>query len=101
MVQFIHQEATEKADEIKLKSMEEFNINKLRLVEQEKSKIRAEYEVKEKQVEVQKRMCDADDSNRGEGGGTCASFRDGCPHQMCTPRAPVLKRRGWHLPVPR
>ena len=56
MVQFIHQEAKEKAAEIKLKTDEEFNIEKLRMVEAEKQKIRAEYERKEKQVEVQKRM---------------------------------------------
>jgi len=56
MVQFIHQEAKEKANEIKLKTDEEFNIEKLRMVEAEKQKIRAAYEVKEKQVEVQKRI---------------------------------------------
>ena len=56
MVQFIHQEAKEKAAEIKLKTDEEFNIEKLRMVEAEKQKIRADYERKEKQVEVQKRM---------------------------------------------
>jgi len=56
MVQFIHQEAREKASEIKLKTDEEFNIEKLRMVEAEKQKIRAEYERKEKQVEVQKRI---------------------------------------------
>ena len=56
MVQFIHQEAKEKAAEIKLKTDEEFNIEKLRMVEAAKQKIRAEYEAKEKQVEVQKRI---------------------------------------------
>ena len=56
-MQFIHQEAAEKAAEIRLKANEEFNIEKLRMVEAEKAKIRAEYERKEKQVEVQKRMC--------------------------------------------
>lgn len=56
MVQFIHQEAKEKANEIRLKTDEEFNIEKLRHVEGEKQKIRAAYEAKEKQVEVQKRM---------------------------------------------
>ena len=57
MVQFIHQEAKEKAAEIKLKTDEEFNIEKLRMVEAEKQKIRADYERKEKQEEVKKRMC--------------------------------------------
>ena len=56
MVQFIHQEAKEKAAEIKLKGDEEYNIEKLRMVETEKQKVRQEYERKEKQVEVQKRM---------------------------------------------
>lgn len=56
MVTFIHQEATEKAKEIKLKADEEFNIEKLRMVEAEKQKIRNEYERKEKQIEVQKRI---------------------------------------------
>lgn len=56
MVAFIHQEATEKAKEIKLKANEEFNIEKLRMVEAEKQKIRNEYERKEKQIEVQKRI---------------------------------------------
>lgn len=56
MVQFIHQEASEKAQEIKLKAEEEFNIEKLRMVEAEKQKIRLLYETKEKQVEVKKRI---------------------------------------------
>jgi len=56
MVQFIHQEAKEKAAEIKLKTDEEFNIEKLRMVESEKQKIRAEFERKEKLVEVERRI---------------------------------------------
>lgn len=35
---------------------QEFNIEKLQLVEAEKKKIRQEYERKEKQVEVRKKM---------------------------------------------
>jgi len=61
MVQFIHQEAKEKAAEIKLKADEEFNIEKLRMVEAEKQKIRQEFERKEKQVEVQKRIKQSND----------------------------------------
>ena len=61
MVQFIHQEAKEKAQEIKLKTDEEFNIEKLRMIEGEKQKIRAEYERKEKQVEVQKRIAQSNE----------------------------------------
>lgn len=36
--------------------MKEFNIEKLQLVETEKKKIRQEYERKQKQVEVRKKM---------------------------------------------
>jgi V-type H+-transporting ATPase subunit E len=61
MVRFIQQEATEKASEIKLKADEEFNIEKLRMVEAEKVKIRQEYERKEKQVEVQKRIAQSNE----------------------------------------
>ena len=52
MVRFIRQEAEEKANEISVSAEEEFNIEKLQLVEAEKKKIRQEYEKKEKQVEV-------------------------------------------------
>jgi len=61
MVRFIQQEASEKASEIKLKADEEFNIEKLRMVEAEKQKIRQEYERKEKQVEVQKRIAQSNE----------------------------------------
>lgn len=56
MVAFIQQEANEKATEINFKAEEEFNIEKGRLVQQEKTKISAQYERKEKQVEIQKKM---------------------------------------------
>ena len=61
MIKFIQQEASEKAQEIKLKADEEFNIEKLRMVEGEKQKIRAEYERKEKNVEVQKRIAQSNE----------------------------------------
>ncbi|PNH03090.1 V-type proton ATPase subunit E1 [Tetrabaena socialis] len=51
MVRFIKQEAEEKSTEIK-----EFNLEKLQLLEQEKAKIRKEYERKEGQVEVKKKI---------------------------------------------
>ena len=47
MVQFIKQEAEEKASEIRVAAEEEFNIEKLQMVETEKQKIRKEYERKE------------------------------------------------------
>lgn len=56
MVRFIRQEAEEKANEIAVSAEEEFNIEKLQLVEAEKKKIRQEYERKEKQVEIRKKI---------------------------------------------
>ncbi|ERN04591.1 hypothetical protein AMTR_s00075p00111600 [Amborella trichopoda] len=56
MVCFICQEAEEKANEISLSAEEEFKIEKLQLVEVEKRKIRHEYERKEKQVEIKKKI---------------------------------------------
>ncbi|KAK4260619.1 hypothetical protein QN277_003712 [Acacia crassicarpa] len=56
MVRFIRQEAEEKASEIAVSAEEEFNIEKLQLVEAEKKKIRQEYERKEKQVDVRKKI---------------------------------------------
>ncbi|EEF51297.1 V-type proton ATPase subunit E [Ricinus communis] len=56
MVRFIRQEAEEKANEISVSAEEEFNIEKLQLVEAEKKKVRQEYERKEKQVEVRKKI---------------------------------------------
>uniref|UniRef100_A0A7S0YAU0 Uncharacterized protein n=1 Tax=Polytomella parva TaxID=51329 RepID=A0A7S0YAU0_9CHLO len=56
MVKFIKQEAEEKANEIKVSAEEEFNIEKLNLLEQEKAKIRKEYERREAQVEVKKKI---------------------------------------------
>ncbi|KAK4262849.1 hypothetical protein QN277_028353 [Acacia crassicarpa] len=56
MVRFIRQEAEEKANEIAVSAEEEFNIEKLQLVEAEKKKIRQEYERKEKQVDIRKKI---------------------------------------------
>mmetsp|Transcript_16430 Transcript_16430/g.48933 ORF Transcript_16430/g.48933 Transcript_16430/m.48933 type:complete len:227 (-) Transcript_16430:1006-1686(-) len=56
MVKFIRQEAEEKANEIRVSAEEEFNLEKLQLVEQEKAKIRREYERREGQVEVKKKI---------------------------------------------
>lgn len=54
---FIEQEANEKAEEIDAKAEEEFNIEKGRLVQQQRLKIMEYYERKEKQVELLKKMC--------------------------------------------
>ncbi|KAI5662932.1 hypothetical protein M9H77_22255 [Catharanthus roseus] len=56
MVRFIRQEAEEKANEISVSAEEEFNIEKLQLVDAEKKKVRQEYDRKTKQVEVRKKI---------------------------------------------
>jgi len=56
MMGFIEQEANEKAEEIDAKAEEEFNIEKGRLVQQQRLKIMEYYERKEKQVELQKKI---------------------------------------------
>lgn len=56
MVAFIEQEANEKAEEIEAKAEEEFNIEKGRLVQEQRLKIIEFYEKKEKQVELKRRM---------------------------------------------
>ncbi|GAB1600435.1 V-type proton ATPase subunit E-like [Argonauta hians] len=56
MMAFIEQEANEKAEEIDVKAEEEFNIEKGRLVQQQRVKILEYYERKEKQVELQKKI---------------------------------------------
>ncbi|KAK6943345.1 V-type ATPase subunit E [Dillenia turbinata] len=56
MVRFIRQEAEEKANEISVSAEEEFNIEKLQIVEAEKKKIRQEYERKAKQVEIRRKI---------------------------------------------
>ncbi|CAK0782280.1 hypothetical protein CVIRNUC_005616 [Coccomyxa viridis] len=56
MCQFVKQEAEEKANEIKISAEEDFNIEKLQLLESEKAKIRKEYERREGQIEVKKKI---------------------------------------------
>ena len=56
MMAFIEQEANEKIEEIDAKAEEEFNIEKGRLVQQQRIKIMDYYERKEKQVELQKKI---------------------------------------------
>jgi len=56
MMAFIEQEANEKAEEIEAKAEEEFNIEKGRLVQEQRLKIMEFYEKKEKQVELQRRI---------------------------------------------
>ncbi|KAL6841422.1 hypothetical protein ACP4OV_028940 [Aristida adscensionis] len=56
MVRFILQEAEEKASEITVAAEEEFNIEKLQLVELEKKRVRTDYERKERQVDVRRKI---------------------------------------------
>uniref|UniRef100_A0A914I6X8 V-type proton ATPase subunit E n=1 Tax=Globodera rostochiensis TaxID=31243 RepID=A0A914I6X8_GLORO len=56
MMAFIEQEANEKAEEIDAKAEEEFNIEKGKLVQQQRQKIMEYYEKKEKQVELQRKI---------------------------------------------
>ena len=54
MVNFILNEAKDKAEEIDAKAMEDFNIEKLKLIQQMKDKVRKEYSLKAKKVETQR-----------------------------------------------
>jgi len=64
MVSFILKEANEKAEEIKVKANEEFNIEKQRLLQAERVKILKDFEKKNKQVEVQKKIAYSNELNQ-------------------------------------
>lgn len=63
MIAFIQQEAAEKVEEIEAKAEEEFNIEKSRLVAQQRTKIIDYYEKKEKQIELQRQIQQSNLSN--------------------------------------
>jgi V-type H+-transporting ATPase subunit E len=65
MMAFIEQEANEKAEEIDAKAEEEFNMEKGRLVQQQRQKIMEYYEKKEKQVELQRKIQRSNMQNQG------------------------------------
>jgi V-type H+-transporting ATPase subunit E len=56
MIAFIQQEAAEKVEEVEAKAEEEFNIEKSRLVSQQRVKIIDYYDKKEKQIELQRKI---------------------------------------------
>jgi|SaaInlStandDraft_5_1057022.scaffolds.fasta_scaffold20545_2 V-type H+-transporting ATPase subunit E len=56
MVQFIRSEANEKAAEIRVKAEEEFNMEKLSLVQAEKTRIRKDYDRKNKALDAQRKI---------------------------------------------
>eukprot|EP00762_Andalucia_godoyi_P008252 ANDGO_03029.mRNA.1 V-type proton ATPase subunit E len=61
MITFIKQEAEDKAREIAMQAEEEFTREKQTLIEQEKEKIRRDYEKKEKQIEVERKIARSND----------------------------------------
>jgi V-type H+-transporting ATPase subunit E len=65
MVNFILNEAKDKAEEIEAKAMEEFNIEKLKLVQLMKEKIRKEFATKTKKIETQQRIQRSTAINKG------------------------------------
>lgn len=77
MMAFIEQEASEKAEEIDAKAEEEFNIEKGRLVQEQRIKIMEYYEKKEKQVELDRKIQNS--------------------HMLNQARLRILKARGEHI----
>jgi len=64
MVAFIIREAHDKANEINVTAEEEKNIEKQRIVQEEKIKITKEYERKEKQEETKKKIQESNEKNQ-------------------------------------
>lgn len=62
MIDFIEREAQEKAEELDAAAQEEYDVEKMRLVEAEKAKIRAALEKKKKQTEIERRVTRANHS---------------------------------------
>lgn len=56
MISFILAEADEKAKEINVRADEEFNIERTRIVQEEKKRINEDFTQRMKLVEVQKKM---------------------------------------------
>ncbi|KAF6000625.1 V-ATPase V1 sector subunit E [Cyanidiococcus yangmingshanensis] len=63
MVAFICQEADEKVNELRTKAEEEFHLRKLSIFEEQREKIRAEFERKHKQLQASKRIALASELN--------------------------------------
>ena len=59
MIDFIEREADEKIQELKQMAEEEYDTEKMRLVESEKAKVRADAEKKKKNIEIQQRVARA------------------------------------------
>lgn len=59
MIDFIEREAQEKAEELEAAAQEEYDVEKMKLVEAEKTKIRANTEKKKKDLDVSRRVARA------------------------------------------
>merc|ERR1712137_483481 len=64
MISFIRAEADEKAREINFRAEEEFNIEKARIVQEEKKRINEDYAQRMKLVEVQKKIAHSNQLNQ-------------------------------------
>ena len=64
MCEFIKQEAREKANEIKIKTQEEFDLDRQMIAQEGKSKVREEYAKKEKDLQVQQRIAQSAEIGR-------------------------------------
>lgn len=64
MCEFIKQEAKEKANEIKIKTQEEFELDRQMLAQEGKMKVQEEYEKKEKDLQVQQRIAQSAEIGR-------------------------------------
>ncbi|WFD38028.1 V-ATPase V1 sector subunit E [Malassezia japonica] len=64
MVEFIRQEAQEKAREIQVKADEEFAIEKAKIVQQETHNLDAQFDKKKKQVEIEQKIAKSNQSNK-------------------------------------
>uniref|UniRef100_A0A8C9GE43 V-type proton ATPase subunit E-like n=1 Tax=Piliocolobus tephrosceles TaxID=591936 RepID=A0A8C9GE43_9PRIM len=72
MVNFILNEAKDKAHEIEAKALEDFNIEKLRIVQKMKEKIRLEFQKKAKQMEIKRSMSRSSAINKARLKKMCA-----------------------------
>ena len=64
MCEFIKQEAIEKATEIKIKTQEEFDIDRQTIAQEGKMKVQEEYAKKEKDLQVQQRIAQSAEIGR-------------------------------------
>lgn len=64
MIQFIHEEAREKSEEIRLKAEEEFSVEKTNLIQAQKEQINLEFEEKLKKLETQRKIAYSNQLNQ-------------------------------------